>query len=260
MARFDFSFFDSGVRFDTPDGNPSSTMRDLAHFLDNPFDDRQISEAELAAFTTDHLERFIANNTNNELTARITATQSAFDLFADCVTDNDARLAIRKARKLAKDNYREITIPRDVARIEGAFVSAYGADSPVILEALPNGRSIFQTCRDDQVEAKLDILLQAVTAHQADLVPAIVTLATALKANWLTVYAASEASTGSSSTTQDGKKMARDNLQLMLYLNLVKLMEIFPRQPEKMTIYMQQHLLENPAAPEEPEPPEPPTP
>jgi hypothetical protein len=260
MARFDFSFFDSGARFDTPDANPSSSMRNLAHFLDNPFDDKKISEAELAAFTTDHLERFIANNTNNELTARITATQSAFDLWADCVTDNEAKLAIRKARKQAKDNYREITIPRDVARIEGAFISAYGEDSPILLEALPNGRSIFQTCRDDQVEAKLDILLQAVTAHQADLVPAIVTLATTLKTNWLTVYAASEASTGGTSTTQDGKKMARDNLLLMLFLNLVKLMEMFPRQPEKMPIYMQQHLLENPATPEEPEPPEPPTP
>ncbi len=254
MARFDFSFFDSGVRLDTPDANPKSSMRNLAHFLDNPFDDKEISEAELAAFTTDHLERMIANNNNNELTARITATQSAFDLFAECVTDNGARLAIRKARKLAKDNYRAITIPRDVARIEGAFVSAYGADSPVILEALPSGRSIFQTCRDDQVEAQLEILVQAVTTHQADLVPAIVTLTTALKANWLTIYAASEASTGSSSTTQDGKKMARDGLQLMLYLNLCKLMEMFPRQPEKMTIYMQQHLLENPTTAEEPEP------
>jgi hypothetical protein len=257
MARFDFSFFDSGARFDTPDANPSSTMRNLAHFLDNPFDDKEISEAELAAFTTDHLERLIANNTNNEFTARITATQSAFDLFAECVTDDGARLAIRKARKLAKDNYREITIPRDVARIEGALVSAYGADSPVILEALPNGRSIFQSCRDDQVEAKLEILRLSVTAHQADLVPAIVTLTTALKTNWLTVYAASETSTGSKAVTQDGKKMARDGLQLMLYLNLVKLMEMFPRQPEKMPIYMQQHLLENPVAPEEPEPPTP---
>lgn len=260
MARFDFSFFDSGARFDTPDANPSSTMRNLANFLDNPFDDRDISEAELAAFTTDHLERMTANNPNHELTARITATQSAFDLFADCVTDNGARLAIRKARKLAKDHYRTTTIPRDVARIEGAFVSAYGADSPVLLEALPNGRSIFQTCRDDQVEAQLEILVQAVTAHQADLVPAIVTLTTALKANWLTVYAASEASTGNASTTQDGKRLARENLQLMLYLNLVKLMEMFPRQPEKMPIYMQQHLLENPQSGEEKEPEPPPTP
>jgi hypothetical protein len=257
MARFGFSFFDSGARFDTPGANPSSTMRNLAHFLDNPFDDKEISEAELIAFTTDNLARFIANNANNEFTARITATQSAYDLFADCVTDDGARLAIRKARKLTKDNYREITIPRDVARIEGALVSAYGEDSPVILEALPNGRSIFQTCRDDQVEAKLEILRLSVTAHQADLVPAIVTLTTALKTNWLTVYAASEASTGNKAVTQDGKRLAREGLQEMLYLNLVKLMEMFPRQPEKMKIYMQQHLLENPVSPEEPEPPAP---
>jgi hypothetical protein len=49
----------------------------------------------------------------------------------------------------------------------------------------------------------------------------------------------------------------------MLFLNLVKLMEVFPRQPEKLPLYMQQHLLENPNAPEDPEPepdPEPPTP
>jgi hypothetical protein len=257
MARFDFSFFDSGVRFDTPDANPSSRMRNLARFLDNPFDDKHISEAELAAFTTDHLERMIANNNNNELTARITATQSAFDLFAECASDDGVRLALRRARKLAKDNYRTVTIIRDVIRIEGALVSAYGKDSPVILEALPGGRTIFQECRDDQVGAKLDILHSAVMAHQADLVPAIVTLTTALKTNWLAVYAASEASTGSRSTTQDGKTMASDGLRLMLYLNLCKLMEMFPRQPEKLPIYMQQHLLENPESAKEPEPPAP---
>jgi hypothetical protein len=35
---------------------------------------------------------------------------------------------------------------------------------------------------------------------------------------------------------------------------------MFPRQPEKLNLYMQQHLLENPPAPEEPEPPTPPAP
>lgn len=54
---------------------------------------------------------------------------------------------------------------------------------------------------------------------------------------------------------QKGKKLARENLQLMLYLNLVKLMEMFPSQPEKLALYMMQHLLENPESPEEPEPP-----
>jgi hypothetical protein len=35
---------------------------------------------------------------------------------------------------------------------------------------------------------------------------------------------------------------------------------MFPRQPEKLALFMQQHLLENPESPEEPEPPVPPPP
>ena len=44
----------------------------------------------------------------------------------------------------------------------------------------------------------------------------------------------------------------------MLFLNLLKLAEMFPRQPEKLALYMQQHLLENPSAEEEEEEPTPP--
>jgi hypothetical protein len=257
MARFDFSFFDSGVRFDTPDANPSSRMRNLARFLDNPFDDKNISETELATFTVDHLVRMAANNASGELTVRLTATQSAFDLFADCVTDDGVRLAIRKARNLAKTNYRTKTIIDHVARIEGALVSAFGEASPVIVEALPRGRTIFRECGEDEMAGELAILLKAVLAHQANLLPAIVTLATDLKTNWEAVNKASDDSTGSRAATQDGKKMASDGLRLMLYLNLCKLMEMFPRQPEKMAIYMQQHLLENPERGKEPEAPAP---
>jgi hypothetical protein len=53
----------------------------------------------------------------------------------------------------------------------------------------------------------------------------------------------------------------------MLFLNLLKLAELFARQPEKLDLYMQQSLLEDTAAPDEeeeppvtPTPPTPPTP
>jgi hypothetical protein len=58
-----------------------------------------------------------------------------------------------------------------------------------------------------------------------------------------------------------GPPRVRENLQLMLFLNLLKIAEMFPRQPEKLSLYMMQHLLENPSSPDEPEPePEPPPP
>lgn len=39
----------------------------------------------------------------------------------------------------------------------------------------------------------------------------------------------------------------------MLFLNLLKLAEMFPRQPEKLSLYMQQHLLEVPGEDEDDE-------
>ena len=254
MARWGFAFFDSGVRFDSPDAHPTS-MRTLSTFLENPFDDPNISMPELVAFTTDCLQRLIANNPGGELTPHITAITSSLGVVEDCVTQDQGKLGIRKAAKLAKDNFRTDIIPSEVKRIEAGFIAAFGADSPVLLEALPNGRNIFQTCRDDQVEVHLQTLLTSATTHQANLAPATLTQATNLKNNWVTIYQASELSTGSKTTTQEGKKLARENLQLMLFLNLLKLAEMFPRQPEKLTLYMMQHLLENPSAPEEPEPP-----
>jgi hypothetical protein len=110
------------------------------------------------------------------------------------------------------------------------------------------------------VQNHLQTLVNGITAHQADLGAPLVAQATALKDNWMTVYNASEAATGAKTTTQEEKRMARQNLQLMLFLNLLKIAQMFPRQPEKLAMYMQQHLLENPQESEpDPEPePEPP--
>lgn len=228
-------------------------MRTLTTFLQNPFDDPNISMAELIAFSTDHLQRLSANNPEGELTTHITATSNSLALVQDCVTDDLGRLGVRKARKQAKDHFRA-QIPVEVKRIEAGFITAFGADSPVLLEALPQGRTVFQNCRDDQVENHLQTLLSAATTHQASLAPATLTQAAALKNNWVSIYQGSEASTGGKTVTQEGKRLARENLQLMLFLNLLKLAEMFPRQPEKLSLYMQQHLLENPTSPAEPEP------
>lgn len=237
-------------------------MKSLASFFENPFDSRNISMAELVAFTTDHLQRMGANNAGGELTARIAATTSALTLVEDSVSDDQGRLGIRKARKQTKDDFRTNTIPAQAARIEAGIVSSLGADSTVTVEAFPQGRGILQTCRDDQVQGHLQTLVDAVTTNQASLSAATVTQASTLLSSWTTVYDASEASTAGKASTEAEKRLARENLQLMLFLNLIKLMEMFPRQPEKLPIYMMQHLLENPSSPEEDEepPPPPPTP
>ena len=258
MARWGFAFFDSGVRFDQPDAHPTS-MKNLSRFLENPFDTAAVGIAKVIAFSTDNLQRMISNNSSGELSARITATTSALELVTDCVTDDQTRLGIRKARKMAKDSFRE-TLPASVAKIVAAVTAEYGPGSPEVTECCPQGRTIFSTCQDDEVTGHLDTLINGVTVYQATLGAPLVTKTTAIKTSWVAIYAASENSTGAKTTTEEGKRLARENLQLMLYLNLCKLMEMFPRQPEKLSLYMQQSLLEVPTEEEEEEPPTPPTP
>ena len=257
MARYGFAFFDSGVRFDAPDAHPTN-MRDLHRFLDNPFDDPGISLAELLAFSTDHLQRMISNNAGGDLSARITATASALGLVSDCATDDQTKLGLRKARKMAKDAFRK-ALPAEVATIVAAAVAKYGPDAAEVVECCPQGRAVFSSCTGDQVKNHLETLVNAVTAHQAALGAPLVASAQAILTSWLTVFAASESAGGAKTTTEEGKRMARENLHLMLFLNLLALAAKFARQPDKLDLYMQQSLLEDQPAPAT-TPPQPPTP
>lgn len=227
-------------------------MRDLPSFFVNPFDDKEISLNELLAFSTDHLGRMTANNASGALSERITATTEALSRLLERVTEDLGQLGVRKARKQAKSKFRK-ALPAAVTKLVATVVAQYGDDTPQISECVPNGRSIFSTCRDDQVGAHLQTLITALTAHEADLGAQVVTKATELKTTWEGIYNESEAATATKARAEALKKEAREGLQLMLFLNLVKLTSLFPRQPEKVSLYMQQHLLENPASANEEE-------
>ena len=258
MARFDQGYtFDSGIFYDEPEPNlnPSGTMIQLTRFLENPFDDEGISLDELIAFTTDHLQRMIANNPGALFNARITATTTTLAVVESCTTDDLTKLGLRKSAKLSKNTYRK-ALPDNMARIHAAVVYKYGPNGPQVLQCFPQGRGVFNQCTDDHLENLLQTLLNGVTAHQADLGAPVVADVGGLLSTWLAVYAASESSTGAKTTTQEGKKQARLNLQLELFKNLLTVALNFPRLPEKLPLYMQQSLLEDhPQQPDEPTPP-----
>lgn len=230
-------------------------MRDLSRFLDNPFDDHDISLAELLAFTTDYLQRAIANNPGGAFDARIPITTAALNLLLDAFSDELTKLGLREARVLAKENFRK-TLPASLTKIAASYTAQFGPDSPQHLEAFPQGRSAVTGSHDDELQGHLQTLINASTANQAALGPGASLAATALKNGWLVVFNAKENAIGAKTASAEQRKEARRNLQLMLFIDLLTLGIIFPRQPEKLALFMNQSLLENP----EPAPPEPPAP
>lgn len=219
-------------------------MKDLFRYVEVPFDDPGISLNQLISFATDHLQRMIANNPGALWNLRITATSAALLAVENCATDDLTKLGLRKSRIMAKDTFRE-NLPEKIAMIHAAVVAKFGPNAPEITECFPGGRSIFSSCADDAVNNHLQTLINALTAHQQALGPNPLGDANGLLSTWTAVYAASESSTGAKTTSEDAKRKARLALQLELFKNLLTLAMNFAREPEKVTLYMRQSLLED---------------
>ena len=185
----------------------------------------------------------IANNPGALFNGRINATSVALTAVENCTTDDLTKLGLRKARVQAKDTFRT-ALPEQIAKIHAAVVAKYGVNAPQVTECFPQGRVVFGDCRDDKVENHLRALVNGLTPHTADLGPQPLADAGGLLSTWLAVYAASESSTGAKTSTQEGKRNARLNLQLELFKNVLTLGLNFARQPEKLSLYMRQDLLE----------------
>jgi hypothetical protein len=220
-------------------------MTDLHKFLVNPFDDGKVGVDALLAFATDHHQRLASNNAGNQFTSRITATATALAAVNAAFSDDQTKLAQRKGRKLAKDNFRK-ALPSSVAKLHASVVAKYGPKAVEVLTCFPLGRGVFNTVADDQLSNQLQTLIVGLTSLQSALGASVVTDATALLTGWTAVYAGSENATGAKTTTQATKKAAREALQLELFKNLMTLALAFPRQPEVVDTYMRQALLEGP--------------
>lgn len=247
MANYDSGVrWDSGWRYDEP--GPTrirpTHMIDLHKFLMNPFDDAGISLAELLAFTTDHLQRLTANDLGHTYVPRIAATTAALNAVDSAFADDESKLALRKARKLVKNDYRD-ALPKRIGRIAVAVEAAFGEQSAEFVECFPRGRKIFTDCPDDQLSGYLQTLIAGATGHAAQLGAPLVADATALLSGWNAVYAPSETATGNKTSTQEARTAARAALQLELFKNLLTLALDFPRQPAQLDVFMRQDLLQD---------------
>jgi hypothetical protein len=217
-------------------------MINLARYFENPFDTPKVSLASLLAFTTDHLQRMLANNPGGVFTARITGTTAALNAINSSAVDDSTKLGVRKARKQSKRAFRK-ALPERLAKIQAQVVAKFGGKSPVIAQCFPSGREGVKRAPDDTLEAHLSTLVTGVTAHAAALEPEALTEAEALRTDWRSVYSASESSSGVKASAEQAKRAARALLQRELFLNLLALATQFPCQPEQLGLYMQQSLL-----------------
>lgn len=216
----------------------------LSRFLEVPFDELGVALVRLIAFTADHLQRMIAINPGALFNARITATTTAFNAVAACASDEQTKLGVRKAQVEIKESFRG-SLPEKVGYLYGALIGKFGPNGPQVTECFPEGRAVFSNCRDAVVEEHLQTLFNGLTAHEGALGGQPKSDAGGLLSTWLAVYGASKSSRGAKTATEESRRTARTNLQLELYRNLLTIGMNYARQPEKLSLFMQQSLLES---------------
>jgi hypothetical protein len=217
------------------------SVRDLHPYTSNPFQNGNVSLACLLAFTSDHIQRMTAN-VSSVVVPRITATNTALTAVSNAFTDDETKLGLRKARKLAKNNYRD-ALPVGIGKIALAVQVKYGERAPEFSQCFPHKRSVFGSCPDDKLANELQAMINGVTALQAALGAQVVTDATALLTGWNAVYSPSESASGAKTTTEAVKQSVRAALELELFKTLLTVALNFPGDTAKIDLYMNQSLL-----------------
>ena len=186
-----------------------SIMTTLSAFFRNCFADRQISQARLLAYTTDHLERLKAANLP-DMAARVAATEAALVSVRATTVADESKLGVRKGRKQSKGSFRR-GLGRRLGKIQAAVQAVFGVDGPEVREFFPEGRYGFTKCTDDLLAARLAALAGALTARAAEMGP---------------------------ETVAEGAALQRE-----LQANVLSLALLYPGQPEKLAVFAQESLL-----------------
>ena len=226
-------------------------MINFHRFFINPLDDRQISFTEILTYAAVSYQRMVANNPGGVLTTRINATAVALNGLESGVTDDLTKLAIQKAKTDAKVAFRA-SLPQVMAKIHGAVVGAFGPNAPQVIECFPLGRSIFTSCRDEQLNNHLQQLVNCITPLQAQVGANAVGEAGAALSSWTLLYVAQQQAIGVKSQTAEARDAARATLRLELFKNLLTLALTFPNDSDKCDLYCPQHLLKNAPQPQPP--------
>ncbi len=226
-------------------------MINFHRFFINPLNDRQISFTEILNYATAQYQRMVANNPAGALTPRINATTVALNALESGVTDEMTKLAIQKARTDAKVAFKA-SLPTVIAKIHGAVVAAFGPNAPQVTECFPQGRSIFSSCREEQLNNHLQQLLNCITPKQAQVGATAVGEAAAALSSWTVLYVAQGEAKAVKLQSDEARDAARGALRLELFKNVLTLALMFPDDTGKCDLYCPQHLLRNAQQPQPP--------
>jgi len=190
-------------------------MRDLRVFFINVFNSSRISDDKLRQFANAVLQRLIANNDNNQYDALIAGLTSAYNEYFGNITDEDTAYALQQSRTIAVDNIIK-NFKSMVSQKSGIIKGTYGETSEEWQEFFPQGLTEFNRANKSNIMTLMTRMVNASTAHLADLGQPFVDIWTAFQQSYQTARNAQLQQIGLVKDEKTETADTRDDVELEL--------------------------------------------
>jgi len=184
----------------------------------NHFNTKEISDDSFKKFVEDHIQRAIAKNSGGTYTVMITDTTNAYTTYFGNLTSEDFAFAVQQGLTITAD-----TIIRDfqktVSLKEGTIRGLYG-NTGIYQEFFPFGLTEYSNATKANIETLMTRMVNASTAHVADLGAPFVAIWTTFKTNYVNSRTAQLLKIGEVDNTKTMTSTTRDALEVQLLKNL----------------------------------------
>jgi hypothetical protein len=137
--------------------NPQRLVNDL-------FDDNDLSDPMLRAFSDDHMLRLQNNNPGNIYDPLIADTTAAYTSYYGSMVSEETKESVTEGLTIAMNNARDAVL-KDIANLQDLVIYKFGQDSSEYQEFFPLGMDEYYQARLDDLTTILDRFETAANLH-----------------------------------------------------------------------------------------------
>ena len=225
-------------------------MKDPISWFKNLYYDKKISLTQESRYAAEQYRRIVSSSPDPALQACVVSGLAALSAVENATTDILEKLGLQKTRTRTKIAFRK-ALPISLARIYSAAVIAFGPNGVELITIFPQGREIFGTCRDEQLNNHLRQLAASLLPFAEQLGQPPITLANGLASTWDTLFQAQGVAKDAKELTDTEIRALRKTLKDELYRTLLNLALVHFLDEEKGAYFCPVEYLQNRAAPAE---------
>ncbi len=217
--------------------NPIRLVNDL-------FDDKELSDADLRSFAEDHLVRLSQpeNNPGGIYSVLITDTTTKYTAYYGKITSEAAKKAIAEGTTATRNQERKVTEEK-ISQLQGLVKYKFGETSGIYQEFYPLGMDEYYQAREGEIGTKFDRFVIAAGIHLAAEYPAEVSAITSMVTGFHNAYTARETAMAQVDAVGTGKHADRKALTIQLTFNFLTIATNNIGNPDRFDDYYNPEYL-----------------